>query len=135
MKKSQNKRETKQLKEKLKKLFDKKRLIIDILLTINTAYSQIDDMFAREIIIAEIMKKNKFKLILNDIFSFLLIPFQCCFKNKDLICVPTQLIEIINKKTLLDKIRSGNISEIYKSLGIDDFKKNKCIFEEKIGKN
>ena len=111
------------LENRLDELFIKKRRITDTLLTINTAYSQIDDIFAREIILAEIQKKNKFLFQINSIFKIICCPIKGCLKNYDTMFIPTEYIKINSENNLLDKINIGNISEIYKTLGIDYIEK------------
>jgi hypothetical protein len=114
-----------ELTTRMNELFKRKIRITDVLLTINTAYSQIDDIFGREIILAEQMKKHRIRFILNELFTFILTPFECCLPNTEMICIPRQITTIKNTSTLIDKIRSGDIYEIYRSLGIDDEYNNK----------
>jgi len=113
-------KENEDLTRRMNELFKRKIRITDVLLTINTAYSQIDDIFGREIILAEQMKKNRIRFLLNELLTFLLTPFECCLPNTEMICIPKQITKIKNTRTLIDKIRSGDIYEIYRSLGIDD---------------
>ena len=113
-------KENEDLTRRMNELFKRKIRITDVLLTINTAYSQIDDIFGREIILAEQMKKNRIRFLLNELLTFLLTPFECCLPNTEMICIPKQITKIRNTRTLIDKIRSGDIYEIYRSLGIDD---------------
>jgi len=113
-------KENEELTKRMNELFKRKIRITDVLLTINTAYSQIDDIFGREIILAEQMKKHRIRFLLNELFTFLLTPFECCLPNTEMICIPRQITTIKNTSTLIDKIRSGDIYEIYRSLGIDD---------------
>ena len=114
-----------ELTTRMNELFKRKIRITDVLLTINTAYSQIDDIFGREIILAEQMKKHRIRFLLNELFTFILTPFECCLPNTEMICIPRQITTIKNTSTLIDKIRSGDIYEIYRSLGIDDEYNNK----------
>ena len=113
-------KENDELTKRMNELFKRKIRITDVLLTINTAYSQIDDIFGREIILAEQMKKHRIRFLLNELFTFILTPFECCLPSTEMICIPKQITTIKNTSTLIDKIRSGDIYEIYRSLGIDD---------------
>ena len=54
---------------KLKKLFSKKRELLNTILFLNTAFSVIDKMFLQEIANAEIKKKNKIRFLLYGFFS------------------------------------------------------------------
>lgn len=117
------------LEKRLNILFIKKRRITDVLLTINTAYSQIDDIFAREIIMAEIQKRNKGLFNLNYCFKIFFTPLKCCIKDFDNKFIPKDYIKISNDNNLLDKINVGNISDIYKTLGIDYIEKTINTFD------
>lgn len=123
MEETDDKKKNELLEARLNELFIKKRRITDVLLTINTAYSQIDDIFAREIIMAEIQKRNKGLFYLNYCFKIFFTPFRCCIKDFDNKFIPKEYIKISNDNNLLDKINVGNISEIYKTLGIDYIEK------------
>ena len=61
---------------RLKLLFSKKKELLNSILFLNTAYSIIDKIFLREITNAEIKRKNRFRFILNRIFS-LCFPERC----------------------------------------------------------
>ena len=54
---------------KLRKLFSKKRELLNTILFLNTAFSVIDKMFLQEIANAEIKKKNKIRFLLYGFFS------------------------------------------------------------------
>ena len=117
------------LEKKLNILFIKKRRITDVLLTINTAYSQIDDIFAREIIMAELQKRNAGLFKMNYFFKIFFAPLKCCIKDFDNKFIPKDYIKISNDNNLLDKINVGNISDIYKTLGIDYIEKTINTFD------
>ena len=91
MEQTEDNEKNKKLENRLDELFIKKRRITDTLLTINTAYSQIDDIFAREIILAEIQKKNKFLFQINSIFKIICCPIKGCLKNYDTMFIPNEL--------------------------------------------
>jgi hypothetical protein len=84
-------------KERMKKLFYKKRELVATLLYLNTAFSSIDKMFNQEIYNAELEKKYWFRF-------WLVSMFECCI-SKDNFCLPADHIkpETVGGR-ILDKI-------------------------------
>ena len=84
---------------KLKILFRRKKKLTNQILSLNTAYSMIDKIFLREITNAEIKKKNPFKFLFNDFFTW------CCPNSCNRSFLPNNYIpfEEINCE-LLEKI-------------------------------
>ena len=70
-------------KAKLEKLFLEKKQLINTILSLNTAFSKIDNMFQQEIINAELKKKYPVRFLLNEIVSITCDPktFWCLPKG------------------------------------------------------
>jgi hypothetical protein len=112
----------------LESLFERKRKIISVILTINTAYSLIDDTFAREIFIAEQIMNHKIRMWLHDFINFVCDPLRYCFPMMRSICIPLELTGMGTNKNLIDSLQKGDFEETYKWLGIasvGDKKKDK----------
>ena len=78
---------------------------------------------------AEIQKRNKGLFNLNYCFKIFFTPLKCCIKDFDNKFIPKDYIKISNDNNLLDKINVGNISDIYKTLGIDYIEKTINTFD------
>ena len=102
----------------LESLFERKRKIISVILTINTAYSLIDDTFAREIFIAEQIMNHKIRLLLRSFINFVCDPLRCCFPKMRDVCIPLELTGMNTNKNLIDSLQKGDFEETYKWLGI-----------------
>ena len=100
-------------------LFDRKRKLTSVILTINTAYSLIDESFAREIFVAEQIKNHKLRMIMNHILNFIFDPLRHCCPGIRHICVPWELVVVKRNKNLIDSLQKGDFEETYRWLGID----------------
>jgi hypothetical protein len=108
-------------------LFERKRKVTSVILTINTAYSLIDDTFAREIFIAEQMMTHRIRMWLHSFINFVCDPFRCCWPGMKRVCMPLELTGMGRHKNLIDSLQKGDFEETYRWLGIDaanDKKKN-----------
>ena len=113
-----NNRLPKELEEQLDDLFERKRRITSVLLTINTAYSLIDDTFAREIFIAEQLKTHKVRMYLHSFINFVCDPIRWFIPSIKNACIPLELYSIGRHKNLIDCLQRGDFEETYRWLGI-----------------
>lgn len=91
-------------KKKLNSLFEEKKKLINIILSLNTAFSKIDGMFQQEITNAELKKIYPIRFFLNNLAK------TCCKKTKW--CLPVNYIKPeISGGDLLEKILIVNKNE------------------------
>jgi hypothetical protein len=118
---------TKKQDSKLSQLFRRKTKLTDVILSLNTAYSMIEDIFAREVDSAEQIRTHKIRMFAHSLLCFILEPFSC-FMSRDrlvTICLPRELLEIRQKCNLIDKIQEGDLEKTYAWLGIEKKKSRK----------
>ena len=117
---------TKQSKQ-LNHLFHRKTKLTDVILSLNTAYSMIEDIFAREVDSAEQIRTHRVRMFAHSLLCFILEPFSCCMSKSTLasLCLPRELLEIREKCNLIDKIQEGDLEKTYAWLGIEKKKPKK----------
>ena len=90
-------------------LFKKKKMIIDTILYLNTAFSMIDKMFQHEIDTVKLKQNNSLSFFINDIF------IRCCgcfMKEKSTCCLPVGYIPKQNySENILEKIMGVEFHE------------------------
>ena len=122
--------------KRLDELFARKRKLTDVVLSLNTAYSMIEDIFAREIETAEQIRTHKIRMAVHNFLNFMLEPFSYCIPRLDIICLPHGLLEMRQRCNLIDKIQEGDLEKTYQWLGIEPkkVKKNKGLLGGFMGK-
>ena len=122
--------------KRLDELFARKRKLTDVVLSLNTAYSMIEDIFAREIETAEQIRTHKIRMAVHNFLNFMLEPFSYCIPRLDIICLPHGLLEMRQRCNLIDKIQEGDLEKTYQWLGIEPrkTKKNKGLLGGFMGK-
>ena len=68
-------------RKRVDELFARKRKLTDVVLSLNTAYSMIEDTFAREIETAEQIRTHKIRMAVHNFINFMLEPFSKCVKD------------------------------------------------------
>ncbi|MBU94817.1 MAG: hypothetical protein CL669_04410 [Balneola sp.] len=109
----------KELESTIDDLFERKRKITSVLLTINTAYSLIDDTFAREIFIAEQLKTHRVRMLLHNFINFVCDPIRWMIPGLKNACIPRELYTMRRHRNLIDRLQTGDFEATYRWLGIE----------------
>jgi len=112
-------------RKQVDELFARKRKLTDVILSLNTAYSMIEDTFMREIETAEQIRTHKIRMAVHNFINFMLEPFSYCIPRLDTICLPRGLLEMRQRCNLIDKIQEGDLETTYQWLGIEKKKSKK----------
>ena len=100
----------KELESTIDDLFERKRKIISSS-TINTAYSLIDDTFAREIFIAEQLKTHRVRMLLHNFINFVCDPVRWMIPGLKNACIPRELYTMRRHRNLIDRLQTGDLKQ------------------------